>query len=111
MDDIVARALERDGIDIWLNSTAKRVITSNSEKVIHIDRAGKLETIAVDEILIGATIVACHAGEMISEITPAMVGKTGLGTIANVIHPYPNGAQAIKQESRRVQSKHGSRRF
>jgi pyruvate/2-oxoglutarate dehydrogenase complex dihydrolipoamide dehydrogenase (E3) component len=49
-----------------------------------------------DEIL-GATIVARHAGEMISEITLAMVGKLGLKTIANVIHPYPTQAEAIKQ--------------
>jgi pyruvate/2-oxoglutarate dehydrogenase complex dihydrolipoamide dehydrogenase (E3) component/uncharacterized membrane protein YdjX (TVP38/TMEM64 family) len=49
-----------------------------------------------DQIL-GATIVARHAGEMISEITLAMVGKIGLGTIATVIHPYPTQAEAIRQ--------------
>jgi len=49
-----------------------------------------------DEI-IGATIVASHAGEMISEVTLAMVGKLGLGTILNVIHPYPTQAEGIKR--------------
>lgn len=49
-----------------------------------------------DKIL-GATIVARHAGEMISEISLAMVGGLGLKTIANVIHPYPTQAEAIKQ--------------
>ncbi len=49
-----------------------------------------------DEIL-GATIVAEHAGEMINEITLAMVAKVGLGKLANVIHPYPTQAQAIKK--------------
>ncbi|MCI0559614.1 MAG: mercuric reductase, partial [Nitrososphaera sp.] len=49
-----------------------------------------------DKIL-GATIVARHAGEMISEITVAMVGNVGLGTIASAIHPYPTQAEAIKQ--------------
>ncbi len=49
-----------------------------------------------DEIL-GATIVAGHAGDMISEITLAMVGKIGLGTIAGVIHPYPTQAEAIRK--------------
>jgi pyruvate/2-oxoglutarate dehydrogenase complex dihydrolipoamide dehydrogenase (E3) component len=49
-----------------------------------------------DKIL-GATIVARHAGEMISEITLAMVGNTGLRTLATVIHPYPTQAEAIKQ--------------
>lgn len=49
-----------------------------------------------DKIL-GATIVARHAGEMISEISLAMVNGLGLGAIANVIHPYPTQAEAIKQ--------------
>ena len=49
-----------------------------------------------DEIL-GATIVARHAGEMLSEITLAMVGHLGLGTLSKVIHPYPTQAEAIKQ--------------
>ena len=49
-----------------------------------------------DKIL-GATIVARHAGEMISEVTCAMVGNIGLGTLAAVIHPYPTQAEAIRQ--------------
>ena len=49
-----------------------------------------------DKIL-GATIVARHAGEMISEITTAIVGKVGLGTLAGAIHPYPTQAEAIKK--------------
>jgi pyruvate/2-oxoglutarate dehydrogenase complex dihydrolipoamide dehydrogenase (E3) component len=47
--------------------------------------------------IVGATIVARHAGEMISEVTLAMVGKVGLKTLATVIHPYPTQAEAIKQ--------------
>lgn len=46
--------------------------------------------------IVGATIVARHAGEMISEITLAMVGNIGLRTLATVIHPYPTQAEAIK---------------
>jgi pyruvate/2-oxoglutarate dehydrogenase complex dihydrolipoamide dehydrogenase (E3) component len=49
-----------------------------------------------DQIL-GATIVAEHAGEMISEITVAMAGGIGLGRLGNVIHPYPTQAEAIKR--------------
>jgi pyruvate/2-oxoglutarate dehydrogenase complex dihydrolipoamide dehydrogenase (E3) component len=49
-----------------------------------------------DQIL-GATIVARHAGEMISEITLAIVGGLGLGTLSRAIHPYPTQAEAIRQ--------------
>ncbi|HBD09947.1 MAG TPA: FAD-containing oxidoreductase [Syntrophobacteraceae bacterium] len=49
-----------------------------------------------DQIL-GATIVARHAGNMISELSLAMVAGVGLKTIAQVIHPYPTQAEAIKK--------------
>ncbi len=49
-----------------------------------------------DEIL-GATLVASHAGETISEITAAMTNKLGLRKLAGVIHPYPTQAEAIKK--------------
>ncbi len=47
--------------------------------------------------IVGATMVARHAGDMISEITLAMVADAGLGTIAKTIHPYPTQAEAIKK--------------
>jgi pyruvate/2-oxoglutarate dehydrogenase complex dihydrolipoamide dehydrogenase (E3) component len=47
--------------------------------------------------ILGATIVARHAGEMISEISVAMGAKMGLGSIAGVIHPYPTQAEAIRK--------------
>jgi pyruvate/2-oxoglutarate dehydrogenase complex dihydrolipoamide dehydrogenase (E3) component len=47
--------------------------------------------------ILGATIVARHAGEMISEVTAAMAGKLGLSALASVIHPYPTQAEAIRQ--------------
>jgi dihydrolipoamide dehydrogenase len=49
-----------------------------------------------DQIL-GATIVSPHAGEMISQITLAMVGKVGLGKIANTIYPYPTQSEIIRK--------------
>lgn len=47
--------------------------------------------------ILGATIVAEHAGEMISEVTTAMVGGLGLRSIAGTIHPYPTQAEAIRK--------------
>jgi mercury(II) reductase len=46
--------------------------------------------------ILGATVVARHAGEMINEITLAMVAKAGLGKVANVIHSYPTQAEGIR---------------
>lgn len=49
-----------------------------------------------DKIL-GATIVARAAGDMINELTLAIVGNIGLGTLAKTIHPYPTQGEAIKK--------------
>jgi pyruvate/2-oxoglutarate dehydrogenase complex dihydrolipoamide dehydrogenase (E3) component len=47
--------------------------------------------------ILGATIVARHAGEMLSEITLAIVAGVGLRTLAHVIHAYPTQAEAIRK--------------
>lgn len=72
----------------------------------HVDRAiadgeteGFIKVIhkkGSDQIL-GATIVARHAGEMISEVTTAIVNKVGLSQLSSVIHPYPTQAECIKK--------------
>ncbi len=46
--------------------------------------------------ILGATIVARHAGEMINELTLAMVAGIGLRTVARTIHSYGTQAEAIK---------------
>jgi pyruvate/2-oxoglutarate dehydrogenase complex dihydrolipoamide dehydrogenase (E3) component len=49
------------------------------------------------DTILGATIVARHAGEMINEITLAMVAGIGLRTLSRVIHAFPTQAEAIKR--------------
>ena len=73
-------------------STVDRAIADGEEEgfvKVHVKKG-------TDRIL-GATIVARHAGEMLNEITLAMVGGLGLATLANVIHPYPTQAEAIRK--------------
>ncbi|HUG89294.1 MAG TPA: mercuric reductase [Planctomycetaceae bacterium] len=47
--------------------------------------------------IVGATLVARHAGEMISEVTLAIVAGAGLGRLARTIHPYPTQAEIIRK--------------
>jgi len=56
---------------------------------IHVQKGG--------DKIVGATIVARHAGDLISEISVAMAGSVGLSKLASVIHPYPTQAEAIRQ--------------
>ncbi|GIW55677.1 MAG: hypothetical protein KatS3mg082_2081 [Nitrospiraceae bacterium] len=49
-----------------------------------------------DKIL-GATIVAAHAGDLISEFTALMKAGAGAKTLAGTIHPYPTQAEVNKK--------------
>ncbi len=49
------------------------------------------------DTILGATVVARHAGEMINEISLAMVAGIGLKTLSRVIHSYPTQAEAIRK--------------
>lgn len=49
-----------------------------------------------DEI-VGATVVAANAGDMISSLSIAMTRGIGLGAIANCIHPYPTQGEAVRK--------------
>jgi pyruvate/2-oxoglutarate dehydrogenase complex dihydrolipoamide dehydrogenase (E3) component len=88
--DAQARGIALDTYQVPI-AKANRAVTDGEEEgfvKIHVRKGS-------DEIL-GATIVAAHAGEMISEITVAMTNGVGLGAFTNVIHPYPTQAEAIK---------------
>ncbi len=81
-------------VDIWKQEFAHvdRAITDGEEQgfVKILTGRGKGR-------ILGATIVARHAGEMISEISTAMAGGVTLGRLASVIHPYPTQAEAIRK--------------
>ncbi len=47
--------------------------------------------------IVGATIVARRAGEMIGELTLAMTAGIGLSRLSGVIHPYPTQSEAMRQ--------------
>jgi len=73
---------------------------ANNDRAIADDATQGLVRFRVDaktDQILGASIVGASAGNMISEVTLAMQSNTGLGSLANVIHPYPTTAEAIRQ--------------
>ncbi|KGO34500.1 MAG: mercuric reductase [Desulfoprunum sp.] len=90
------REAERKGIKITtmtvpLASVDRAVIDGETEGFarVHLRRGS-------DQIL-GATVVARHAGEMLGELTLAITGGLGLAAIGRTIHPYPTQAEAIRK--------------
>ena len=76
------------------------------QQLEHVDRAilegtdegfVKIHTKKGTDKIVGATIVAENAGDMISEIAVAMKNKIGLSGIGSTIHPYPTQAEAIRK--------------
>jgi pyruvate/2-oxoglutarate dehydrogenase complex dihydrolipoamide dehydrogenase (E3) component len=86
-----AEGINVNTIKIPFNSVDRAIADGEEEGFIKI-----LHRKGSDQIL-GATIVASHAGEMISEITTAITHKIGLSKLSSVIHPYPTQAEAIKK--------------
>ncbi len=57
----------------------------------------KVHTKKGKDKILGATIVAANAGDLMGEISVAMTNGLGLKKIAKAIHPYPTQAEAIRK--------------
>jgi pyruvate/2-oxoglutarate dehydrogenase complex dihydrolipoamide dehydrogenase (E3) component/uncharacterized membrane protein YdjX (TVP38/TMEM64 family) len=47
--------------------------------------------------ILGGTIVARHAGEMLGELTLAITAKQSVGMLSSTIHTYPTQAEALRK--------------
>jgi pyruvate/2-oxoglutarate dehydrogenase complex dihydrolipoamide dehydrogenase (E3) component len=76
------------------------------QDLVEVDRAvldGEMEGLALIHVrkgsdqIVGATIVAAHAGEMIGEAVLAMTRKLGLSALAETIHSYPTQTEVLRK--------------
>ena len=89
--DAKTQGIEVDTFTQELSKVDRAILDGETEGFVRVHvRKG------TDEI-VGATVVATHAGELIGELTLAMKGKLGLKTIGATIHPYPTQAEAIRK--------------
>jgi pyruvate/2-oxoglutarate dehydrogenase complex dihydrolipoamide dehydrogenase (E3) component len=86
-----AQGIPIDTFTFHLNEVDRAILDGEDEGFARVHVKKGTDTI------LGATIVASHAGDMISEFTLAMKGGLGLNTIASTIHPYPTQAEVIKK--------------
>ncbi len=88
--DAEAAGIEIDTYQVPLERNNRAVTDGEEEGFV------KVHTKKGKDTIVGATVVASHAGDMISEFTLAITQGVGLGAFTNVIHPYPTQAEAIK---------------
>jgi pyruvate/2-oxoglutarate dehydrogenase complex dihydrolipoamide dehydrogenase (E3) component len=89
--DAKERGLEVDTLTVPMEEV-DRAILDGAEKGflrVHLKKG-------TDKIL-GATLVADHAGDMLGELCLAITHNIGLGKIASVIHPYPTQGEVVKK--------------
>ncbi len=89
--DAVERGIEIDTFTMTFDDLDRAIADGEEEGFVraHVKRGS--------DRLLGATVVGRHAGEMINELSLAMVAGIGLGRISDVIHPYPTQAEAIRK--------------
>ena len=89
--DAIERGLEVSTITIPFSDVDRAVLDGEEDGFVRIHHeAGK------DRVL-GATIVAAHAGDMIGELSLAITHGVGLNKLSSTIHPYPTQAEAIRK--------------
>ena len=89
--DAAKAGLEVDTITVPLEELDRAILDDANEGFVRVHlRKG------TDRIL-GATLVAEHAGDMIGELALAITAGTGLGAVAGTIHPYPTQGEIIRK--------------
>jgi pyruvate/2-oxoglutarate dehydrogenase complex dihydrolipoamide dehydrogenase (E3) component len=89
--DASERGIAVDTIDLPLHENDRALLDGEEGGFVRVHLKKGTDTI------LGATIVAEHGGDMISEFTVAMVNGLGLSKIGAAIHPYPTQADAIRR--------------
>jgi pyruvate/2-oxoglutarate dehydrogenase complex dihydrolipoamide dehydrogenase (E3) component len=89
--DARERGIETDTFRVDFEDLDRAIVDGETEGFV------KLHVKRGSDKIVGGTIVAEHAGEMIGEITLAIVAGIGLRTLSSVIHPYPTQAEAIRK--------------
>lgn len=91
---------EADAKEKGIDVTTLTVPLSDSDRAVLDGEAEGFARVHLrkgsDKIL-GATIVARHAGEMINEFSLAITNGLGISAIARTIHPYPTQAEVVKR--------------
>ncbi len=90
-EEAAARGIEVDTVTVALGDVDRAVLDGETEGFarVHV-RRGK-------DTIVGVTIVAADAGELIAEPVLAMTAGIGLGRIAGTVHPYPTRAEVVRK--------------
>ncbi|GIW42740.1 MAG: mercuric reductase [Candidatus Binatia bacterium] len=90
-DEARARGFDVTTLTVPLREVDRAILDGedNGFARLHVERrSGRI---------LGATMVAAHAGEMIGELSLALTAGLNISTLGQTIHPYPTQAEAWKK--------------
>jgi pyruvate/2-oxoglutarate dehydrogenase complex dihydrolipoamide dehydrogenase (E3) component len=90
-DEVREREGEVDSITIPLREVDRARLDGEDEGFLRVHLEKGSDTI------LGATLVAEHAGDIISQVTQAMTAGIGLGKVGESIFPYPTQAEVLRK--------------
>jgi pyruvate/2-oxoglutarate dehydrogenase complex dihydrolipoamide dehydrogenase (E3) component len=90
-DEAARRGAEVQTITIPLHDVDRARTDGETEGFLRVRLKAGSDT------LLGATLVAPHAGDVISQVTQAMAAGIGLGKVGAAIFPYPTVAEALRK--------------
>ncbi len=80
-----------DSFTVPMTDVDRAILDGDTEGFVRVHvKAGS------DQI-VGATVVASHAGDVLAELTLCMTNGLGLGAIGATIHPYPTQGDAVRR--------------
>lgn len=91
--DAREKGIETETLTIHLADVDRALLDGADEGFlrVHVEKGSK------EGKILGATLVAEHAGDMIGELCLAVTHGIGLAKIASVIHPYPTQGEVVKK--------------
>ncbi len=89
--DAIEKGIEIDTVTVPLADVDRAVLDGETEGFLRVHvRKGK-------DRIVGATIVAENAGDILGELSVAVTNGVGLNRIAGTIHAYPTQAEVVKR--------------
>jgi pyruvate/2-oxoglutarate dehydrogenase complex dihydrolipoamide dehydrogenase (E3) component len=89
--DADERSIAIDTYKVPLSSVDRAILDGET------DGFAKIHVRKGTDQIVGATVVAAHAGEIIAELSLAMTARLGMKTLAKTIHAYPTQAEVVKK--------------
>jgi len=89
--DAARAGIALDTVTVELSDVDRAVLDGQTDGLLRVHLKKGTDRI------VGATLVAEHAGETIGELCLAITAGVGLSKIAATVHPYPTQAEIIKK--------------